>query len=132
MVRRPPTSTRTDTLFPYTTLFRSQLPRQQARLLVALDLPRPVRDLAVRGVRRERQAAFGQVRGRVLLPDVRLLPRDDLRRRFPDGDGLPRSLRAGPDRGEGLDDLADRKSVVEGTRGSVRVDLGGGRDIKKK
>src|SRR3546814_20376677 len=24
MIRRPPTSTRTDTLFPYTTLFRSQ------------------------------------------------------------------------------------------------------------
>src|SRR3546814_5225174 len=32
MIRRPPRSTRTDTLFPYTTLFRSerQLPRTQA------------------------------------------------------------------------------------------------------
>src|SRR3546814_11948771 len=28
MRRRPPRSTRTDTLFPYTTLFRSDLPRQ--------------------------------------------------------------------------------------------------------
>src|SRR3546814_6621563 len=27
MIRRPPGSTRTDTLFPYTTLFRSQLER---------------------------------------------------------------------------------------------------------
>src|SRR3546814_1630152 len=27
MIRRPPRSTRTDTLFPYTTLFRSQLSR---------------------------------------------------------------------------------------------------------
>src|SRR3546814_6767599 len=27
MIRRPPRSTRTDTLFPYTTLFRSQDPR---------------------------------------------------------------------------------------------------------
>src|SRR3546814_14677009 len=27
MIRRPPRSTRTDTLFPYTTLFRSVLPR---------------------------------------------------------------------------------------------------------
>src|SRR3546814_4747567 len=27
MIRRPPRSTRTDTLFPYTTLFRSQVPR---------------------------------------------------------------------------------------------------------
>src|SRR3546814_8189183 len=26
MIRRPPISTRTDTLFPYTTLFRSELP----------------------------------------------------------------------------------------------------------
>src|SRR3546814_20779452 len=28
MIRRPPRSTRTDTLFPYTTLFRSYLARQ--------------------------------------------------------------------------------------------------------
>src|SRR3546814_12990528 len=28
MIRRPPRSTRTDTLFPYTTLFRSQAERQ--------------------------------------------------------------------------------------------------------
>src|SRR3546814_2124618 len=27
MIRRPPRSTRTDTLFPYTTLFRSEMPR---------------------------------------------------------------------------------------------------------
>src|SRR3546814_20913989 len=27
MIRRPPRSTRTDTLFPYTTLFRSRIPR---------------------------------------------------------------------------------------------------------
>src|SRR3546814_147016 len=30
MIRRPPRSTRTDTLFPYTTLFRSQPEHQQA------------------------------------------------------------------------------------------------------
>src|SRR3546814_17193045 len=29
MIRRPPRSTRTDTLFPYTTLFRSILPRER-------------------------------------------------------------------------------------------------------
>src|SRR3546814_4459249 len=29
MIRRPPRSTRTDTLFPYTTLFRSRLKRTQ-------------------------------------------------------------------------------------------------------
>src|SRR3546814_4525008 len=31
MIRRPPRSTRTDTLFPYTTLFRSARPRPSAR-----------------------------------------------------------------------------------------------------
>src|SRR3546814_17538770 len=29
MIRRPPRSTRTDTLFPYTTLFRSAIPRRR-------------------------------------------------------------------------------------------------------
>src|SRR3546814_11628232 len=33
MIRRPPESTRTDTLFPYTTLFRSGLRRQRLALL---------------------------------------------------------------------------------------------------
>src|SRR3546814_7427833 len=32
MIRRPPRSTRTDTLFPYTTLFRSVLDRPRRRL----------------------------------------------------------------------------------------------------
>src|SRR3546814_5486259 len=31
MIRRPPRSTRTDTLFPYTTLFRSRQARQEGR-----------------------------------------------------------------------------------------------------
>src|SRR3546814_10831177 len=38
MIRRPPRSTRTDTLFPYTTLFRSLLPEvvgQAARVVAA-------------------------------------------------------------------------------------------------
>src|SRR3546814_11953966 len=33
MIRRPPRSTRTDTLFPYTTLFRSSCHRQWFRFL---------------------------------------------------------------------------------------------------
>src|SRR3546814_12914830 len=33
MIRRPPRSTRTDTLFPYTTLFRSHQHRRDARLV---------------------------------------------------------------------------------------------------
>src|SRR3546814_14381652 len=37
MIRRPPRSTRTDTLFPYTTLFRSQQADLRPGLLEALD-----------------------------------------------------------------------------------------------
>src|SRR3546814_14674568 len=33
MIRRPPRSTRTDTLFPYTTLFRSEAGLRQAELI---------------------------------------------------------------------------------------------------
>src|SRR3546814_14740878 len=32
MIRRPPRSTRTDTLFPYTTLFRSEMPMAEVVL----------------------------------------------------------------------------------------------------
>src|SRR3546814_8122550 len=55
MIRRPPRSTRTDTLFPYTTLFRSQ-PEHGRRLLRgaqgtrpagAADPPREVRFLEI-------------------------------------------------------------------------------------
>src|SRR3546814_10338451 len=34
MIRRPPRSTRTDTLFPYTTLFRSELELEDAQTLI--------------------------------------------------------------------------------------------------
>src|SRR3546814_12697639 len=39
MIRRPPRSTRTDTLFPYTTLFRSQ---HQKEICLARDRAQPV------------------------------------------------------------------------------------------
>src|SRR3546814_1148172 len=44
MIRRPPRSTRTDTLFPYTTLFRSAEVRDWQELWAVLDarLGRPV------------------------------------------------------------------------------------------
>src|SRR3546814_3606880 len=46
MIRRPPRSTRTDTLFPYTTLFRStRLSEQAIRVLVVID--RQIDQLAV-------------------------------------------------------------------------------------
>src|SRR3546814_1379480 len=52
MIRRPPRSTRTDTLFPYTTLFRSLQPVEHAALggrLLALACRRRFRRWALRG-----------------------------------------------------------------------------------
>src|SRR3546814_13932407 len=40
MIRRPPRSTRTDTLFPYTALFRSNAGHAKFRLTLASDLGR--------------------------------------------------------------------------------------------
>src|SRR3546814_1782178 len=45
MIRRPPRSTRTDTLFPYTTLFRSPAHCVQAHRV--LDIGRPLRQIVV-------------------------------------------------------------------------------------
>src|SRR3546814_3737557 len=42
MIRRPPRSTRTDTLFPYTTLFRSEARRDIASARIDLLLSRAV------------------------------------------------------------------------------------------
>src|SRR3546814_9411872 len=47
MIRRPPRSTRTDTLFPYTTLFRSEAGLSRLALLISMhpDSPRPIEPL---------------------------------------------------------------------------------------
>src|SRR3546814_4412236 len=45
MIRRPPRSTRTDTLFPYTTLFRSRNDRPAFQLSASCR-PRPIRRLS--------------------------------------------------------------------------------------
>src|SRR3546814_11860077 len=47
MIRRPPRSTRTDTLFPYTTLFRSARARQRQRNLIIDAIELDVGALAV-------------------------------------------------------------------------------------
>src|SRR3546814_1584553 len=66
MIRRPPRSTRTDTLFPYTTLFRSV----QARLRLCRGRPEERRCDAADG----RDAAEGRAAERRLVRDA-----DDLR-----------------------------------------------------
>src|SRR3546814_17116426 len=75
MVRRPPRSTRTDTLCPYTTLFRSNLQRGQAYRRQRRSAPllrqvraRTGRDLVHardRGVRDDRADGAGDERDRV-------------------------------------------------------------------
>src|SRR3546814_4135875 len=79
MIRRPPRSTRTDTLFPYTTLFRSRRHRLRRTVLRAAEQAdvhppeecrRRLRAAARRNLlRRGRQRRLGQCQG--------LLPGDD-------------------------------------------------------
>src|SRR3546814_7225283 len=52
MIRRPPIATLTDTLFPYTTLFRSDVDGFVERLKEAVGLVAHVRDVAAAGLGR--------------------------------------------------------------------------------
>src|SRR3546814_18931378 len=91
MIRRPPRSTRTDTLFPYTTLFRSQLDAALAAFPDArfdsYRLPERSGDAAMirvaiadgDGVRAVFVSPQGEVLGR-LAPASRLLERSEARR----------------------------------------------------
>src|SRR3546814_10126932 len=113
MIRRPPRSTRTDTLFPYTTLFRSgcggpQRARRRGFQAVAARTAgrrrrsrrgggrRPARahPLPVAGPQRRRGDAHGAVA--VRGPAVRELPVDAA---GPVRTGLPRAEGRGPARG---------------------------------
>src|SRR3546814_16149194 len=110
MIRRPPSSTRTDTLFPYTTLFRSRsaLP-STVSVATASVFAMPVVRPAV--------LALPPVFTHHLAPGISAWLRD-----YPFDDA---AFAAHPD-------LPDRKSVVSGKSVSVRVDLGGRRFIKTK
>src|SRR3546814_11539211 len=113
MVRIPPISTRTDSLFPYTTLFRSRFLRENG----FLDRVSPtVLDWRIR--------PDGLIIGCMRHA---LSPRCVSAARRVDG-GTCFVLS-----GRGVFVwLEDRKSVVEGKSVSVRVDLGGRRIIIKK
>src|SRR3546814_20508801 len=116
MIRRPPISTRTDTLFPYSTLFRS--------LALALDEWKPTRGSRLAGVRRAGR--------RVVFADRRLEIHDGTQA-APEGQWtFPAPFGEQPVLGEFSTVDVDRKSVVSGKSVSVRVDLGGRRIVKKK
>src|SRR3546814_13235428 len=138
MIRRPPRSTRTNTLFPYTTLFRSED-------VTVGELNAELAELRIpKGVERdqlERQATKAIVERKLLADEARNRklhesPAYLLQKRRTDELLLVQMLRdqiasslPKPSRAEAE---TDRKSVVSGTSVSVRVDLGGRRNIKKK
>src|SRR3546814_15003982 len=122
MIRRPPRSTRTDTLFPYTTRFRSRYRQGQATgprsrqwqpKAESCSPHAPLKTDPQQLLRLDRKFH------RQLLQHVlRKTINDQRHRRF----------RVQPP----LQGVEDRKSVVSGKSVSVRVDLGGRRNIKKK
>src|SRR3546814_6640810 len=63
MKQRPPRSTRTDTLFPYTTLFRSEVRGDELRrgLVIAMLLEPPGEHIFLLGRQEREFADFGQV-----------------------------------------------------------------------
>src|SRR3546814_17208010 len=131
MIRRPPRSPRTDTLFPCTTLFRSAGLRLVARRLARGDEQQ--RGQRERGGAEDGRVHVGSggVAQRACLGSAHemmflLHPDDSL-----SGSGL--WGRKGPKNRpfRGCQEV-DRKSVVQGKSVSVRVDFGGGRIIKKK
>src|SRR3546814_5784512 len=81
MIRRPPRSTRTDTLFPYTTLFRSQhdIAREPGRQrLVAHGVAAVLDDEGLAGVAAHIGQRLGQDAG-LGEPRVPLMVRDIVR-----------------------------------------------------
>src|SRR3546814_17982427 len=155
MLRRPPRSTRTDTLFPYTTLFRSRFQARTKtgdRFLVAFQLtigkigdlkicdtaeggPCELRPhLALAGIGCDKEQPGGGVQlaaaqGQVEHPDDARINRSRMLDFEGRGDTIARPLQ--PQSITKTDGIGtgrrDRKSVVEGTRVSVRVKLGGRR-----
>src|SRR3546814_17310468 len=121
MIRRPPRSTRTDTLFPYTTLFRSQQKRaeQELRYLANFDTLTNLPNRTLLSERLSRaivRARRENNRVAVLFLDLDRFKDINASLGHAAGDRILRS---------------DRQSVVSGKSVSIRVDHGG-RKIKKK
>src|SRR3546814_11479540 len=112
MIRRPPRSTRTDTLFPYTTLFRS------VRIGIVDDADAPATEAEAR------HGGFGEADLSGKAVELAALAGAD--------QYLYLARSVGEGRREEIQPDLDRKSVGEGKRVSVRVALGGRRIIKKK
>src|SRR3546814_1378800 len=79
MIRRPPRSTRTDTLFPYTTLFRSRRRRdpgvQRQQLLQLVSIGTEAVDWARAGVRSSHDGALSYWRSEEHTSELQSLMR---------------------------------------------------------
>src|SRR3546814_12627626 len=73
MIRRPPRPTRTDTLFPYTTLFRSRLADDRGDGVRAFE-----QDRLLDGLRGALAALFGRLRVELVAVPVRRGDGDDV------------------------------------------------------
>src|SRR3546814_10850459 len=126
MIRRPPRSTRTDTLFPYTTLFRSDVSRTEQRdLVVHLDVEIIDREARLEPApQRTRQIGGQDDRHRLRRRGFGLEPpeppaRDDRRRADPAG-----IVRRNPGGGAIVEDaLADRARREPRRALDARVDI---------
>src|SRR3546814_20260505 len=131
MIRRPPRSTRTDTLFPYTTLFRSlvvgaaqQQRRHRRPRKRHLGLGGGTEIAVMLAAHRQRQV-------QALEAGDRVVPAEERRRPFRACGGDVADATGDAGLAE-RDPAVARRSVVEGKSVSVGVEIGGGRRLKKK
>src|SRR3546814_15852632 len=118
MIRRPPRSTRTDTLFPYTTLFRS------SPAMTSSSVPLCRQYIITRSFCKVLQVDLGGAfapAGDAPSPGQSLIP-----------EGSFMSYNVPITKLEELIRGQDRKSVGKGKGWSVGVDVGGRRIVKKK
>src|SRR3546814_11855302 len=79
MLLRPPRSTRTDTLFPYTTLFRSRVAKELSERLGYLCQDAESRSLTIHGLLANRSKTISEQRRALMLPqELMQLPEDDI------------------------------------------------------
>src|SRR3546814_12609762 len=150
MTLRPPRSTRTDTLVPYTTLFRSRLETEFAEIKVFIEgrVGRPEHPLIFGRKIVDREVEARPDIDRIFLPlafigheevqhifDDRAAERAaeleilglDLRRREFVRARVAKALVGIVDKGFAVEFVRGRKRVVSGKSGPVRVDIGGSR-----
>src|SRR3546814_16325269 len=118
MIRRPPRSTRTGTLFPYTTLFRSRMFLEATRRLGHSPAPRRLSPILSAALRNLHDDGLIELRLRGGSGHVMRLASGHTHK--------PQAFHAVVVRNGG-----DRQTVGSGKRVPVSVDLGGRRIIKK-